>query len=252
MGLTIHYELTAPGDTGEEQAKTLVESMHRVARRFHRRGAADQVLPITSDEQTLKRFASAWVTYAVPDEPKIKRSVEITPFGGWLFVVNIGEDCEPLHLGLCRYPEGTLVRWRWDKVQTGWGQKWRLEGFSKTQYASLHGWEHFRRCHTAVVDLLVALRPLGFRVQIFDEGEYWPRHSLTKLRRNIDEMNGVVAAAAGALKDMDEAINGRSAMESPVFRHRQYERLEAEGAAATAPLIRLLNTARKRQRTAAG
>jgi hypothetical protein len=34
----------------------------------------------------------------------------------------------------------------------GWG--WRLSGCSKTQYASLHGWEHFQRCHCAVVNLL--------------------------------------------------------------------------------------------------
>jgi hypothetical protein len=100
-----------------------------------------------------------------------------------------------------------------------------LQGFCKTQYASLHGWGHFRRCHTAVIDLLVSIQGPGLTVEIHDEGDYWPGRNLAALRRNLDEINGAVAALAGALKDGEEKV------ESPIFRHRNFERLEAEGEA---------------------
>ena len=120
---------------------------------------------------------------------------------------------------------------------------WRLSRCSKTQYASLHGWEHFRRCHTAVIDLLLAAQRRGLVVKISDEGDYWPGRNVAALRRNIDEMNGVVAAAAGALKDFDEAINGTSNVASPIFAHRNFERLEAEGATRAGPALSKLRAA---------
>ena len=43
-------------------------------------------------------------------------------------------------------------------------------------------------------------------------------------------MNGAIAAAAGALKDMDGAA-GAAGVQSPIFAHPQFEHLEAEGAA---------------------
>ena len=60
--------------------------------------------------------------------------------------------------------------------------------------------------------------------------------SLPALRRNLDEMNGVVAATAGALKDMDDGKNG--GIQSPIFAHRDFERLEAEGEARAGKAIR--------------
>ena len=67
-------------------------------------------------------------------------------------------------------------------------------------------------------------------VEITDEGDYWPGRDLAALRRNLDEMNGVVAAAAGALKDWGEERGG-APVESPIFSHPHFERLEAAGAA---------------------
>jgi len=113
---------------------------------------------------------------------------------------------------------------------------WRFHGFSKTQFASLHGWAHFRRCHTAVIDLLAGIRRLGLEVAISDEGDYWPGRSLPELRRNLDEMNGIVAAAAGALKDAHDGEGG--GIQSPIFAHRDFERLEAEGEAKAGKAIR--------------
>ena len=73
------------------------------------------------------------------------------------------------------------------------------------------------------------------RVKISDEGEYWPRRSLARLRENLEQMNGVVAAAAGALKDAYGTGDG--GVQSPIFAHQNFERLEATGAAQLAPAL---------------
>ncbi|MCU0772381.1 MAG: hypothetical protein MUE94_11535 [Verrucomicrobia bacterium] len=214
MGLTIHYQLRpADSDEGVEdlQARWAVEELRKLALKFKRQGRVTAVggMDFTPD---LRRFAIEWRTRPVPGRPHAFTSEEIRPLTGHLFHVGVGRGCEPLLLGLCCYPRGG----------------WRLKGFCKTQYASLYGWDHFQRCHTAVIDLLAGARPLGFRVRINDEGDYWPRRSLKALRANLEEMNAVVAAAAGVLKDAAEA-GGSPGVQSPIFEHPQFERIEAEG-----------------------
>jgi hypothetical protein len=105
-----------------------------------------------------------------------------------------------------------------------------VAGVGKTQFASLHGWEHFRRCHLAILGLLEEARRLGCRVTVFDEGEYWPGRNEAKLRKNVEEMNCAIAAAAGAMKDFDKAMDS-AGVRSLIFAHPQFERLEAKGAA---------------------
>jgi hypothetical protein len=238
MGLTVHFKLAAPAGVTEAKANQLVESMRRVALRFYCEGLVDHVRPVTSDAKTLRRSACDWLILPVPGGENTSTGVEVWPTEGFLFCVDVGADCEPLWLGLCQYPQ--TVRFHGKELRTKIGAGWRLAGFSKTQYASLHGWEHFQRCHCAVVNLLATCRMLGLRVKISDEGDYWPRHSLAKLHQNLDQMNGLVAAAAGALKDADEAAEGENRVQSPIFAHRQFERLEAEGAMCVAPALKKL------------
>jgi hypothetical protein len=123
------------------------------------------------------------------------------------------------------------------------GAGWRLAGFSKTQYASLHGWKHFQRCYCAVVNLLAACRTPELRVKISDEGDYWSRRSLAKLRQNLEHMNGLVAAAAGVLKDAVEGAEGKNRVQSPIFAHKNFERLEAEGAVRVGLVLKQLSAA---------
>jgi len=230
MGLTVHYKLAAPRGLTESQAKKLVNALHRLASRFQSEGLVDKVGSITSDAPRLERSACDWVTLPVPGQENTFTGVEVLPVSGFIFRVSVGADCEPLWLGLCQYPRKIFHKGWLLPVKKGVG--WRLSGFSKTQYASLHGWEHFQRCHCVVVNLLVACRSLGLRVTILDEGEYWPRRSLTKLRENVGHMNGLVAAAAGAMKDAYGA--GENGIQSPIFAHKDFERLEAEGARPSA------------------
>jgi hypothetical protein len=223
MGLTVHFKLSAPAGITGAPAKKLVAALHRVALRFQQEGLVDQVLPVSSDAKTLRRCACDWLILRVPGKEHTSTGVEISPMEGYLFRVEVGEDCEPLWLGLCHYP--ATVRFQGRELPTKKGAGWRLAGFSKTQYASLHGWEHFQRCHCAVVNLLAACRTPSLRVKILDEGEFWPHRSLQNLRRNLEQMNGIVAALAGAVKD------GATGVASPIFQHPHFERLEAEGEA---------------------
>jgi len=240
MGLTVHYKLTALADLTEAEAKQLVESLRRLAMRFYCEGWVDKVFPITSDSKTLRKFAPHWLSLPVPGRENVSTGVEVSPEAGFLFGVSVGADCEPLWLGLCRYPEKVWYDGR--DVRSMAGRGWRYAGFSKTQFASLHGWEHFMRCHCAVVHLLAACRSPELRVKISDEGDYWPRRSLKALRQNLDQMNGIVAAAAGALKDCSPEATGENAVQSPIFAHRQFERLEAEGAGQFEVQLKKLRT----------
>lgn len=65
-------------------------------------------------------------------------------------------------------------------------------------------------------------------MKISDEGDYWPRRSERKLRRELDLMNGAIAGIAGALKDA-AGDDGGPPVQSPIFAHPQFERLEANG-----------------------
>jgi hypothetical protein len=206
--------------------------------RFLREGWVDRVQSVTSDPEILQRYACQWLTFPVPGGENVFSGIEIRPVTGFLFRVSVGQDCEPLWLGLCRYPK-TVDR-EGDQKNTKLGRGWRLAGFCKTQYASLRGWEHFVRCHCAVVHFLAGCRSPALRVSISDEGGYWPRRSLTRLRQNLDQMNGAVAAAAGAMKDAFPAAPGESPVQSPIFRHGQFERLEAAGAARNGSHLEML------------
>ncbi len=235
MGLTVHFQLAAAARVNAARAEQIVASLHRVAVNFQREGFVDAVSPVTSDAKTLRRFACDWLILPVPGEENTSTGAEISPTTGFIFRVNVGADCEPLWLGLCRYPP--TVGFHGKVLPTNKAAGWRLAGFCKTQFASLHGWEHFERCHCAAVHLLAACRLPDLRVKISDEGAYWPRRSLAKLRGNLNHMNGLIAATAGALKDAGETAN---AVQSPIFAHKEFERLEAQGESHVTPVLEKL------------
>ena len=230
MGLTLHYRLTAPDGFSARRAEALVRRFHAIARGWLAAGRVVGVDDIMSDRSFLDRFGTVWRTLPHPDDPGTSVGVPIRPEAGWIFPVDFGADCEWFWLGLCRYPATVAVGGR--NRATRLGARWQFAHFCKTQYASLRGWENFVRCHVGAVDLLGEWRGLGGRVKIDDEGGYWPHRNLATLRQRLDRMNGAVAALAGAVKDAAEDA-GRAPVQSPIFAHPQFERLEAEGAART-------------------
>ena len=235
MGLTIHFTLLAPPETDATRAQDIVRRLRRQALGFKQRGRVDGVLPLGDDPKSL-RWAREWIFRPDPHHPNRQFQAELLPLAGFIFPVEVGTDCELLWLGLCRYPLSVVLG---DLRQRTRLRGWRLGGFCKTQYASLHGWDHFQRCHTAAIDLVAGARRLGLTVEINDEGDYWPRRDLKALRQNLDEMNGVVAAAAGALKD----AAGDDSIQSPIFAHPHFERLEAEGVARAGEAVAALTKA---------
>jgi len=226
MGVTIHYKLQAPPGTDKARARNIMTRLRECALRYGCAGRLDAVPPLAEDSGAL-RWGRTWRYAPVPGRPTAHYQAEVVPLEGFVLFVRPGIDCETLALGLCRYPSKVVVGGQ--ERRTGLGG-WRWQGFCKTQFASLHGWEHFRRCHLAVIDLLNEARRLGCRVTVSDEGEYWPGRNEAKLRQNVEEMNCVIAAAAGALKDFGEAT-GAEGVQSPIFAHPQFEHLEAKGAA---------------------
>ncbi len=215
MGLTIHYTLAML----QPLSDAAVRHMAAQARVFAQESEAESVSRLLRVGPDFP-LAHEWITLEQYSGGQIQ--VDVPPQDGHVCTVTLGKDSEGLLLGLCRYP--SFVNHHGRQLPTRLSG-WRLRYFCKTQYASLHGWEHFLRCHRTVIDLLVFWRTLGAKVRINDEGGYWPRKSVATLRRNLDEMNGIVAAMGGALKDS----GGDATVESPIFQHPQFERLEAEG-----------------------
>jgi hypothetical protein len=140
MGLTINFQITAAESTTSARAEEIVASWHSLAVSFKREGFVDQVLPVATDVETLHQFACDWLIVPVPDEVNTSTGVEILPAAGWIFLISVGKGCEPLRLGLCRYPE--TVRHEEKELPTDMPARWRMSSFCKTQYASVHGWEH--------------------------------------------------------------------------------------------------------------
>lgn len=232
MGLSLHHQVQV-ADCDRTKAGELVLSLHRHAEEFVRTKGIDDVLSISSDAEDLDRFALRWICLPDPDDPDTTHGVEVRAIEGWIFPVILGEGCEPLWLGLCRYP--ATVRHDGCDLPTECSDGWCFQSACKTQYASQQGWEHFRRCHTSAILLISQWTSLGAKLRIVDEGDWWPERSDAILRGKLDEMNGIVAAFAGAMKDA--ADGGGPKVEAAIFEHPQFERLEAEGIARQADKI---------------
>ncbi|MEY2880678.1 MAG: hypothetical protein RLZZ15_3058 [Verrucomicrobiota bacterium] len=222
MGLTIHYTQWLRRTVSPERALERVQSAHRQAAQMVKRRKLRGITPIlpAADEPwaVQHKCIGTWPRGDV---------IQLVPSAGWVFTVDVGRGCEPAMFGLCRYPAS--VRKTKGLVPTGCGSGWRLQKFSKTQYASLHGPAHFLKCHRAVIDLALIWERLGCEVTIDDEGDYWPTRDRAALFRHCDFLNAAIAGAAGALKDLAEEKGGPP-VRAPIFAHPRFERLEAEGA----------------------
>jgi hypothetical protein len=220
MGLTIHYKLALPRPVSSNRVNFIVQRIHQRVEQIVTRLGLAGVSPIIP---AIKQPWAVLYRKAGPSFPD--HWVEVKPTAGWCFTADVGAGCEPVMLGLCKYPK--TVQYRDTVVRTRCSHGWRLESFSKTQYASLQGTEHFLKCHRAVIDLLLICDKLGVTLTIKDEGDYWPGRNEAKLLAEVGQMNQLVAALGGALKDA--ADEGGPAIEAPIFQHGQFELLEAQG-----------------------
>ena len=201
MGLTIGYKLYTRRRLSSARVKQIIQPLRAVAQEL----GFEIVGELRPTDPTGFRFLYA---------PRKAKTISelVPPAEGWVFSAVPGEGSESIEVGLCRYP-GLAG--------------WRLRGWCKTQYASHHGWEHFRDCHHRAVDLLRACQRAGLTVQVQDEGRYWGTRDDWFLCRKIREYDQMMAALGGALKD----AFGNEQPAAPIYSHPQFERLEAEGAA---------------------
>lgn len=232
MGLSLHVHVHAPASLDEAAVHASVSRWHGLAEGFAAEGRVDRVFELSNEAADLNQFATAWLSMPVAGDPDTCTGVAVAPTDGWIFLVQLGEGCEPLVLGLCRYPATVKAPGGEAWLSSGKYDGWHFLASCKTQYASLHGWEAFRRCHLAAVDLALAGQSLGVDVRIEDEGGYWPGRNEVALRAAVERMNRLVAGLAGALKDEADDAGNSLSVESLILEHPAFERLEAEAQAS--------------------
>ena len=203
MGLTIGYTLSGRKGLKLSLVQRIVSALRKkaVAMDFEHVGKMIRVGPDYPR------------TYWLPPGAKRARDM-IMASEGWVFHATPGDGSESVMMGLCRF-EGR--------------EGWWLESFCKTQYASRHGWEHFLKCHCAVIDLIEEAEHFGLKVEVEDEGGLWETGSFAVLRKNLAEYNECIAAFGGALKDAAASVGQR--IDAPILSHPQFEHLEAKGLA---------------------
>jgi hypothetical protein len=223
MGLTIHYNLSAPESWTSEEIHGRFEIIADYARHL---GCAEVpgVLPAHEKQQVTDKLHKVGRGFA-------ERYIPIHATEGWVLMINVGEGCEPFALGLCKYPHSwrcqhghSMRRWHPTKISG----EWQLSWFCKTQFAGKHGAAHFLCCHRRVVSLLDFCRKGGLEVVVRDEAGYWENRDEAKLLKAVRSSEAMLAAFGGLLKDQADPKSKRN-IESPIFDYTNFEHLEHEG-----------------------
>jgi hypothetical protein len=132
------------------------------------------------------------------------------------FAVAPGAGSEPAGFGLARTSREAAEPWSWHYC-------------CKTQYASVHGDEHFLRCHGSMIALLDAAKALGFGVVVRDETGFWDSRDEGQLLASVAHMNKIIAGFAGAFTDQLRSTGGDSnQVQGAIFGHPDFERLESD------------------------
>ena len=182
MGLSIGYQIRARAVLSPEKARRLLGQWAREIRRAQ----LGRPGPITAVDPARSRF-QYWITQRLNDTDSV--GLNVPPRSGFSCTVEIGAGCEPLVLGLCRYPGRVTLGGRVRAVPGGW----YLRGFCKTEYAALHGLDHFVDCHRRVIAILGAMPYGAVNVAIDDEGGFWPHRDERRLRTSIVESQRGIA-----------------------------------------------------------
>lgn len=108
------------------------------------------------------------------------------------------------------------------------GERWMLNQFAKTQYASdpsCGGMPNFIQAHLTIVAILDFIKTLGVKVEVYDEGGYYDDRDVDKLAKECGDWNVSIAAMVGALKD----IAGGDNVVAPITSFSDFEHLEMKG-----------------------
>jgi len=223
MGLTIHYKLSTQKQWSSENVREWLEIMADYARHL---GCASvgPVVPAHDEMDVTKRFHKVGRKYST-------RYIPIHAEEGWVLIIDVGEGCQSLALGMCKYPSQwrcahghSMRRWYSTKITREWQSSW----FCKTQFAGQHGAAHFIRCHKSVISLLDFCRKAGLDVAVRDEAGYWENRDEAALTETLRRNEALLAAFGGLLKDMGDMHSDRE-VKSLIFDYANFEHLEHEG-----------------------
>jgi hypothetical protein len=223
MGLTISYKLSTREPWTSEGVCGRLEILSDYARHL---GCVNvsPVIPASEQAEITDKLHTVGRGHA-------RRYVPIRAAEGWVVVIDVGNGCQPLALGLCKYPS----EWRcqhghsWPRWHpTNISDEWQFSWFCKTQFSGKHGLAHFVRCHKSVISLLDFCRKAGLDVTVRDETGYWEQRGGTELIKVVRTSEALLAAFGGLLKDVAETRCGRK-IASPIFDYANFEHLEHGG-----------------------
>ena len=215
MGLSIHYSLEFSGT--EDAAKDFVLRLQDAAVNFNA-GEVTPVLEMSDEHPILNMTASSWVFTGGSQHPV----VALKFFG---FVLEAGEGCEPVAMGLAQVPATINVEGL--DVDTELGNGWHWVQHIKTQYASnpkYGGIQNFLQCHLTICALLEKAKDFGAKVIVDDESGFWEHRSVDKLVESVTHLNQIMAGMLGAMKDAESGDKVSGTIQD----FTNFERLEAE------------------------
>ena len=217
MGLTIHGSLTYSGRSEANALKT-VQKIREIALELPFEDVSE-IFVLKGDDANYENHRGkdensdmlSWMLIQAQESVDCPwhdgRSMRVSPEVCIAFNAYPGWGCEPLNIGLCRFPK--TVEWdynamddkkyqrksglmNWQKFHNdfpnghdGLTRKlrtkldgWRWSSFCKTQYASnpkCGGMPNFVKCHVSVITLLEETAKLpSMKVRINDEGHFGP------------------------------------------------------------------------------
>lgn len=219
MGLAITYIFKACID--DKAARASVEKLCERARTlgFDVDGVDDHDLGAKGN-QGAQIFTTWW---EITGEGDNEIRAEFAPRRAIMFLAQ-AKGCEPIFMGLARYPEVVLTKA--GPVKSRFGNCWGWYTCVKTQYAALpkHGGvKNFLNAHIGIVKLCDLAKELGFETEITDEGDYYQKRDEKTLVEKMVFLERAMAGLAGALKDSGLKT------EAAISDHPQFERLEANG-----------------------
>lgn len=228
MGLTIHYKIKSRARSDKRVAE-LLGKMRQICMDlpFAKVG---ELVDLSGLRQVQQRRRKVVRPASVQVDPLIK--ITIPPDRLITFETIVGPECEPMDVGLCKYPREVKFRGRTIKTRLG---GWKWSSFCKTQFANdprAGGLPNFLRCHISVVTALERFAELPtIKVDVNDEGEYGTcrraragLHDIRRLTKNIGESSEMIAAMTGVLRDVL-----KDALVSPMDGRPDFEELEHRG-----------------------
>lgn len=209
MGLTFGYEFRLPARYSSDDVNVVIHRLKERAERlrFERVSPTyEGVIDFLPDDwrDMFNVFAGVNAEAVGHERPY---SGDVNSARGFLAMPGKGSEAASFGFMLRTFEDDGSSDWFW-------------QGWCKTQYASVHGEQHFLDCHLRLVSIMEYAMQLGVDVTVWDEGRYWETRDPHVLLAELEKMNRLMARIAGRLHD--SAVD----VQAPIFEHPAFEQLE--------------------------